>query len=216
MHLSQLEADAIDASVVRVERRTGVQVVTAVVGRSDPYAEVPWKAFALGAAVGALGTVATDLAHPVWATWNTAVYTAIATLAAGAASAIAATMATPYARLFLWRSRVDTEVRQAAESLFLRRELFATRRRQSVLIFLSLFERRIEVLSDVGLKGRVSPGDWQSLVAAMGPSIRHHSAGHAIEEALASIESLLVERGFSGGSDGQDELPNRPIEEDAQ
>lgn len=35
MFLSDAEADAIDAQIGRLESRTGVQVVTAVVGKSD-------------------------------------------------------------------------------------------------------------------------------------------------------------------------------------
>ena len=54
MFLTKAEADAIDAQVARLESRTGVQVVTAVVGKSDTYAELPWKAFALGASLAGL------------------------------------------------------------------------------------------------------------------------------------------------------------------
>ena len=48
------EADAIDQRIARVEARTGVQVVGAIVGRSDAYPDLVWKAFALGVAVTAL------------------------------------------------------------------------------------------------------------------------------------------------------------------
>ena len=46
MFLSRAEADG----AARVEARTGAQLVTAIVARSDAYVELPWKAFALGAA----------------------------------------------------------------------------------------------------------------------------------------------------------------------
>lgn len=51
MRLSPAESEAIDRLIEAVETRTGVQVLVAVVPRSDSYAELPWKAFALGAAV---------------------------------------------------------------------------------------------------------------------------------------------------------------------
>lgn len=44
--LNQLIADA--------EKRTGAQIVLAVIERSDAYDEIPWKAFALGASLAGL------------------------------------------------------------------------------------------------------------------------------------------------------------------
>ena len=86
----------------------------------------------------------------------------------------------PFARLFLAAHRRDLEVRQHAQSLFLTRELFATRARTGVLILVSLFERRIEILPDTGLHARVSEADWRGVVerddaapaADRGPSTR--------------------------------------------
>ena len=48
--LTDLERNGLDQRVAEAEKRTGAQVVLAVVKRSDTYAELPWKAFALGAA----------------------------------------------------------------------------------------------------------------------------------------------------------------------
>jgi len=61
LFLSQVEADAIEARVAHVEARTGAQVVTAIVDRSDAYPELVWKAFALGIAVAALLVVGLGL-----------------------------------------------------------------------------------------------------------------------------------------------------------
>lgn len=55
-----------DRRVDDIERRTGTQIVLAVIERSDTYAELPWKAFALGAAAAGLGAVLLDLLLPVW------------------------------------------------------------------------------------------------------------------------------------------------------
>ena len=44
MSLNPSEADSVNTCIRRLEARTGVQVVTAVAGKSDTYAELPWKA----------------------------------------------------------------------------------------------------------------------------------------------------------------------------
>ena len=54
MRMTEQDRTSIAARVAVLEARTGTQVVTAVVGKSDSYPEAPWKAFALGAAAAAL------------------------------------------------------------------------------------------------------------------------------------------------------------------
>jgi putative membrane protein len=212
MFLSDAEADAIDAQIGRLESRTGVQVVTAAVGKSDTYVELPWKAFALGAALTGFAVVLADTAWPQWATSNAALIQATTILGAAAASALLAIFVPPFARLFLRATRRDLEVRQHAQSLFLTRELFKTRGRTGVLILVSLFERRVEILPDTGLHARVSEADWGSVVARMTPRLREARPFHALQEGLAALEDMLVSKGFQPGAD-PNELPDRPIEE---
>ena len=212
MFLSDAEAAAIDAQIGRLESRTGVQVVTAVVGKSDIYAELPWKAFALGAAIAGIAVVIADTAWPQWVTSHTALIHATTILGAAAASALLAVFVPSFARLFLRSTRRDLEVRQHAQSVFLARELFGTRARNGVLVLVSLFERRIEILPDTGLQTRMSEADWATVIAQMTPRLREARAFHALEEGLAALEDLLVSKGFRP-ADGLNELPDRPIEE---
>jgi putative membrane protein len=212
MFLNDAEAEAIDAQIGRLESRTGAQVVTAVVGKSDTYIELPWKAFALGAALAGFAVVLADMWWPQWVTSHSALIQATTILGAAAASALLAIFVPPFARLFLRAARRDLEVRQHARSLFLTRELFKTRGRTGVLILVSLFERRVEILPDTGLHARVSEADWESVVARMTPRLREARPFHALQEGLAALEDLLVSRGFQPGA-GPNELSDRPIEE---
>jgi putative membrane protein len=213
MFLTKDESDAIDAQVARVEARTGVQIATAVVGKSDSYVELPWKAFALGASIAALGMVVADLWRPEWVTSATALLHAITILGAGAVVALLAVFAPPFARLFLRTVRAEVEVRQRAQSMFLTREMFRTPERTAVLVLVSLFERRIEILPDTGLHDRVIDADWRAVIARMAPRLREARPFHALQEGLAAIEALLTARGFQGGESGENVLPDRPIEE---
>ncbi len=52
--LSDQERSYLDGRVTETEKRTGTQIVLSVIQRSDAYAELPWKAFALGASVAGL------------------------------------------------------------------------------------------------------------------------------------------------------------------
>lgn len=215
MHLTPQEADAVEASIARVESRTGVQVVTAVVGGSDGYPEIVWKAFALGVAVAALVVVAVDIARPDWAIsylW----FNVTPILAAGAVSALVAIAVPEYARRFLNRARAAGEVRQYAQSMFLERQLFRTRSRNGVLVLASLFERHVEIVADIGFDGRVGAVEWRSVVDAMTPALRSARPAEAFLCALDRIEALLAERGFAPDVRGGDDLANRPIDAEGE
>jgi putative membrane protein len=137
-------------------------------------------------------------------------------LAAGAVCALLTVFSTPFARLLLRRQRAEIEVRQYAESLFLRRGLSATRQRSGVLLVVSLFERRIEIVADSGFAGRMTDADWGGVIAQMAPHLRNRRPFEALRDALTTVETLLAARGFRGEAGGPNELPDATIEERGQ
>ena len=217
-YLTVAEAASLQQDVARLEARCGVQVVPAVLGKADTYPEVPWLAFAAGAAFSGLALVIADARHPEWVTASTAMLHAITILGAGAVGALAAAFVTPVARLFLRRTRADEEVRQYAESLFLRRALFATRERCGLLVLVSLFERRVEIIADTGFDGRIAPTDWDAVIARMTPHLRSGRPYEALRESLAAVQALLAGKGYAGhaGAALDNELPDSAIEERGQ
>jgi putative membrane protein len=211
--ISRSQSETIDAAVARVEARTGVQIVTAVVGKADTYAELPWMAFALGVSLAGLVAVILDALRPEWVTAHAALLTALTLLAAGGASALFAVFVPAYARVFLRPHVRDLEVRHYAQSLFLRRELFKTRARNGILILVCKFERKVEILPDVGLYGRVAAEDWSRIIAAMTPLLRERRFADALHAGVALTGQILAAKGFAGHVGGADELPDGSIEE---
>ena len=212
-YLTADEAASLDALVVRLEARTGVQIVPAIVGKADSYAEIPWKAFALGASLVSLGMVVADYFRPDWVTATTALLHAMTILALASACALLSVVVPPFARLLLRRTRAEVEVRQYAESVFLRRELFATRGRTGVLVLVSLFERRVEIVADTGFGGRIAEAEWKAVIARMTPHLRNRRPFDALSEALTAVEALLAAKGFAGVAGTANELPNAAVEE---
>jgi len=190
-----------------------VQIVTAVIGKSDTYVELPWKAFALGASLAAFGVVLAETVRPEWVTARTALLHAVTMLGAAAACALLTVFIPAVGRLFLRASRRDLEVRQYAQSLFLAHELFRTRQRTSVLVLVSLFERRVEILPDTGLHDRVAETEWRVVIARMTPLLRQARPFHALQEGVAAVEALLATKGFRPADAGGNDLPDRPIQE---
>jgi len=211
MQLTEQERTIIAARVAALEARTGTQVVTAVVGKSDSYPEAPWKAFALGAAAAALACVVWQMAARGWSADTPETGHVLVILASGALLALLTILYPPFARLFVDRIRRDVEATQFAQSLFFRRGLDRTRNRVGVLLLVSLFERKVVILADEGFDGRIDGHDWEALTGRITLLLRHSTTATALRAGLEGMEAMLLERGFSG-SGTANELPDAPLE----
>ena len=123
MHFTDQEEIRIRAAAERLEARTGVQVLAAVIGKADHYPEVPWKAFALAASLAALVLAVQSLLDPPWLLPVNAAAYALVALAVGAVGALGVSALPPLARRFVSRERRVGEVEQYARAFFLERGL---------------------------------------------------------------------------------------------
>lgn len=195
--ISAEDVSTIERAIARAEAATGVQIVAAEVPRADRYPEIPWRAFALGTSLAGLIALVLDVARPDWLTAQALLVQTLSILAGGAIAGLAATRIDAFARLFLGTERARTEARQCAESLFLARELFATPRRDAVLILVSQFEHRVVIVPDVYCNGRVTSEEWETVVALMTPLLRERRTADAFIAGLGAIEKLLTGKGFA-------------------
>lgn len=209
--LNEQERLHLDRRTAETEKRTGAQIVLAVIERCDTYPELPWKAFALAAAVAGLSVTAANLFRPGWASGTAVLLSVATTLAAGSAAALFCVFFPKFGRLFLDAHRAEAEVRQYAESLFLSRGLFATRGRTGVLVLVGLFERRVVVIPDTGLSERLKPDFLQGIVSQMATALSSGMVAAALEGGLAGIEQVLS--ASAPAAPGENELPDEVVEE---
>ncbi len=212
--LNNDERIRLDRRIADAEKRTGAQIVLAVIERSDTYSELPWKAFALGASLAGLSVSVLDLLRPGWTSGIAALIAVVLLLAAGAASALLCVYVPRFARLFLDAHRAEVEVRQYAESFFLSREVFATRRRTGVLLLVSLFERQVVVLPDTGLGQRLSQEALQRIITRMTIALASGQVARALEDGLSSLEEVLTVT--APGESGENELADEIAEVEGQ
>lgn len=210
--LTEAEAAAIEARVKTLEARTGVQVIAAVVERSDVYHGLRWRAFAIAVSLAGFCVAALDALCPAGAVQRPVLFALTLVLGAGAAAALAATVVPRFARLFLEPLRADAEIRRQAESLFLSRELFGTRGRDALLILASRFERRAAVYADKGLRECLPEAVWAEVTARMNPLLDARRTADALLAGLDAAEPLLAaRRAAPAGFCTANELPDRPI-----
>ena len=194
MHLTEQEQQQINELVTEVEAKSGAQVLLAVIGKADAYPDIPWKAFALGAAAAALFVMADALLHPDWASIHSALSGVVVILGAGAALGLLTIFAPPFARLYLDGLRAETEVRQYAQAMFLERGVFQTHERIGVLVLVSLFERKVVILPDAGIRRHVTDEQIESVIAQMTPLLAERRIVAAAKAGLTALAALLHDK----------------------
>jgi putative membrane protein len=103
---------------------------------------------------------------------------------------------------------MSRRVASRAEVAFLEAQVFATRERTGILIFISLFERGVVILGDEGINARVEQAEWDGMVAALTAGIRSGRPIEALEDAIRDCGELLASRRVERRADDVDELPN--------
>jgi uncharacterized membrane protein len=111
-----------------------------------------------------------------------------------------------------WRAVfAGADARGRAQAAFARLRVWDTAANNGVLLYLLLADRRIEVVADRGLAGRVSDEQWRGVCVLMEGRLR---AGDAEGAAIAGVEAAsdLLARHFPRrpGDADENELPDLP------
>ena len=205
------ELQALQDAVAAAEARTSGEIVVAITRRSHPYPEAGLRGAIIGALVALAFAALVFRFYDGWGLgwlhegWGVAALTLAAALAG-----LALTLAVPaLGRALAGRRVMNAAVHRRALQAFAEEEVFATRARTGVLLFLSLHEHRIEVLADTGIAARVPAEAWGDLVAIVRAGIAGDRLPAALGEALDRCGNLLEESGLERDHDDADELPNR-------
>jgi putative membrane protein len=204
---TQTDRDRISAAVVEAERKTSGEIVPFVVDQSDDYEEAEWR---LGALTGVLlvGVLAAVyLFTPAWLPWNFAEWLLVILAGFGLGMA-AARFLLPVRRAFAGRRMIERRVGQRAAQAFIAEEVFNTRDRTGILLFVSLLERRVIVLGDSGINAKVQQGEWQGVVDTVIEGLATGRPAEGLIAAIGKCGALLERKGVAVKSDDRDELPD--------
>jgi putative membrane protein len=210
---SDAERERITEHIAEVEAHTAGEVVPYVVMQSDAYPAVRWRgaaiAIGLALAVGSLlpvagvpsaagvGSVVAESRILVPILFSVGV---IGALIAGAVPLLVRTLAGAEA--------LDRAAHRRAMQAFVDEEVFATRDRTGILMFVSLLEHRIEVIADVGISEPVDPATWSQIAESIRDGMAAGSLADGLVDGLIRCQSILEEAGIERRADDTDELPN--------
>ncbi len=114
-------------------------------------------------------------------------------------------------RKLIHPDELTEEVKEKALVSFLEQGLHETRDRTGILILISLFEHRVQVLADSGINAKVPQNTWDEIVAIIIAGLKSDDACTAVCRAIERCGQLLEEN-FPRKDDDTNELSNLIIE----
>lgn len=206
--LSEADLARVEAAVGSAERRTAGEIVPLIVRHSDDYDAAVWRAAAAGALVGTAIELAVAALYDGWGlSWVTSSWAlAGASVAGGIAGALLTAFVPALRRLFAGPQDLARAVHRRAAQAFLDEEVFDTRDRTGILLFVSLFEHRIEVVGDSGINAKVETSEWVEVVDRVRAGIRQKDLAGGLVAAVEMCGDLLERRGVAVREDDTDEL----------
>lgn len=223
-HFALTDADrtAVSEAVAAAELRSAGEIVTIMAERSDNYHDVAllWSALVSFLALGAL-TLAPqfylglmDRVTGAWQTeWHPGQLFAVALFAASAKflGMWLLQLWLPLRLALVPGPLKHARVRTRAVTNF---KIGAERRthgRTGVLIYLSLAERRAEIVADEAISAKVSPEVWGAAMVTLVSEIRAGRPAAGLVGAIGQVGDVLAEH-FPRAEDDINELPDRLIE----
>jgi putative membrane protein len=211
--LTEQEKSRISEAVRAAEAQTSAEIVPMLVARSGLYRDAQHRAGLALALVTLTGLLMGDRLWPFWG-WQAAdaAWLILAVLLAYAIGSWIG-LSPSVIRAVTSSERLRRKVRLRAEAAFAQHRLSRTRQRTGVLLMVSLLERHVYVLPDLGIGPGITPSQWNEVVEAV---VTKLSANDIVGAFCAGIErcGVLLSRACPAvPGNNPDELSNRLLQE---
>ncbi len=187
--------------VTKIETTTDAELVLTVRARSGSYRHADYLFGASLAFIGLLFLLFSPFDfHPYWVAIDVAVLFAIGAFSSSRSNSIRRLLTTEKFR--------SQAVRTGAAAMFYEAGIANTGAEMGVLIYLSILERRLEVIADRGILKGVNALEWNQVVFEL------HEAGRKAQPQplLSALEHLgvLLTTHLPATGDNPNELPDAP------
>jgi putative membrane protein len=199
----------IKAAVKEAEKKVSGEIVPVIIERSGIYTIANYKAGVIAGVFFFVLMIILDryiIDDATYTLYYDPLFIFGVVIAGGALGALLASLSAPLKRWLLSRAYMDDCCRQSAENAFLEEEIFNTRHRTGIMIFISLFEHEVIVMADRGISKVVEQKEWDKIVAQLITYIRSGRIVDGVEAAIKRCGEILLEKGFQKSDDDINEL----------
>lgn len=199
------ELERIKAAVKQAESKISGEIVPVFVEKSGHYTIANYRAGILGATAVFFLIVLFDRYVPSLAVYDPVLILVLVILG-GLIGALKANYIPFVKRMMLSQVYMDQSTRKRAESAFLQEEVFNTRLRTGIMIFISFFEHEVIVMADKGISKEVDQKEWDAIVRTIIEHVKKDKIVDGIEKAILRCGEILLEKGFIISPDDVNEL----------
>jgi putative membrane protein len=195
----------IKAAVKQAEEKISGEIVPVFVEQSGFYTIAQYRGALITAAITFVGIIIYDKLIPTWGVFDPIYIFSIVALG-GVLGAALPQFVIPLKRFLVGRKHLDHATHAKAENAFLEEEVFATRHRTGIMIFISFFEREVIVMADRGISKVVDQKEWDKIVHTITSGIAKGKMVDGIVAAINRCGEILLEKGFDITPDDVNEL----------
>jgi len=202
---STQDLDRIKAAVHQAESNISGEIVPVFVEKSGVYSVANYRAAVVTGALVFLLVIFFDRYMPALAIYDPLLIFLLVVMFS-LIGALISNYVDFIKRIFIPQQHLDRATRQRAETAFLQEEVFNTRHRTGIMIFISFFEREVMVIADRGISKVVEQKEWDKMVHGIIQNIRMGKVVDGIEVAILRCGEILLEKGFLKTADDVNEL----------
>jgi putative membrane protein len=202
---STQDLERIKAAVHQAESKISGEIVPVFVEKSGFYSVANYRAAMVSGALAFLLVILFDRYTPSLAIYDPLLIF-LSVVLFGLLGAVASKFLDFIKRIFIPQQHLDHSTRQRAETAFLQEEVFNTRHRTGIMIFISFFEREVMVIADRGISKVVEQREWDKMVQGIIQNIRLGKVVDGMEAAILRCGEILFEKGFIKSTDDVNEL----------
>lgn len=213
IELTEQEKARITEAVRAAERRTSAEIVPMLVARSGLYRDAQHRT---GLALALLILTGLLMGEALWLPWGwhaaNAAWLIVATLLAYAIGTRLGTFGAVI-RAVTSTERLCRKVQLRAERAFAQHGIYQTRERTGVLLMVSLLERRVYVLPDLGIGSKISAAQWDEVVEAVVTKLKANDITGGLCAGIERCGTILTHVCPATLGNNPDELPDRIVQE---
>ncbi|MBN2811960.1 MAG: TPM domain-containing protein [Spirochaetales bacterium] len=217
LKMNESELKTVEQIIEAEERKTDGEIAVAVIPESSDYAAFELLfAVVLGAAVFAAlmlfhQKIEDALSAAFWLPSRALTTGVMGLVSFGSIALFFQLLNRPAIDRIIVPSAVrNTAVRRRAVRRFVEGGVYATERRTGILLFLSLAERRIEIVADTGIAEQIEQSEWDAIAAGIAEGARQGKTAEALTEAVTRCGTLLASR-FPPKQHNPNELADRVV-----
>jgi putative membrane protein len=116
-----------------------------------------------------------------------------------------------FKKLLITKAEINQEVNQRAIESFFHHNLHVTQQHVGVLIFISVMERKIKIITDSGITKKVEQKIWDDIVFQFTQKIEDEEFALGLKECIEAVTNVLEKYFPSIGGEKPNELANEII-----